>query len=66
MMASRSAVSNVTTAAPTTPLEFADGNLQRAAIGQDHGALDEVLQFADVARPVVADERVHRLGGNRW
>ena len=54
MMASRSADSNVTTRRRRAALEFADGDLQRAASGEDHGALDEVLQFADVARPVIA------------
>ena len=32
---------------------------------EDHGALDQVLQLADVARPVVARQRLHRLGRDR-
>src|ERR1035438_6297335 len=43
--------------------QFADGGVQSSAGGNDDGALDEVLQFADVAGPVVALERMH--GGRR-
>ena len=32
--------------------------------GHDHGPLDDVLQLAHVARPVVADEAIHGVGGH--
>ena len=34
-------------------------------VRQDHRALDQVLQLADVARPVVPRQRIHRLGRDR-
>src|SRR5262245_11370564 len=37
--------------------------LDTRAVGDGEGALDDVLEFAHVARPVVADERRQRLGG---
>src|ERR1017187_1690002 len=45
-------------------LQFADGGVESGAGGDDDGALDEVLQLADVAGPVVALERVHGGGGD--
>src|SRR3712207_7916647 len=35
-----------------------------AAAREDAGALDEVLKLADVPRPVVAAQRLDRLGGD--
>ena len=34
------------------------------ARAEDDGALEDVLQLADVAGPVVVEERLHRLGGH--
>jgi hypothetical protein len=31
-------------------------------LAHDGRALDDVAQFADIARPVVLEQRVHRLG----
>jgi len=45
--------------------EFGGRNAENAVGGKDDGALDDVLQFADVAGPVVAYEGAHGVGGNR-
>jgi len=31
---------------------------------EEHGAFDEIFEFADVSRPRIVHERVHRVGGN--
>jgi hypothetical protein len=38
--------------------------LQKTALGEDDGALDGVLQFADIARPLVRSELAHGGLGN--
>src|SRR5215469_301529 len=38
---------------------------KRFALGQDHGAFDEVLQFADVSRPIPGCQRFHCCYRNR-
>ena len=37
-------------------------DLNRRRTGENHRALDHVLQFADIARPRVSDESVHHFG----
>lgn len=44
--------------------EFGGRNPENAMGGEDNGALDDVLQFADVSRPVVAYEGAHRVRRN--
>ena len=63
-MASLSAAASVTAldAATGPRLELAHRRLQRGAGRKNHRALDEVLQFADVAGPVVARQRLHGFG----
>src|SRR5216117_1782938 len=44
-----------------TPREVVERHLERPAAGEDHGALDEVRELADVPGPSVSTERVQRL-----
>src|SRR5579875_1864935 len=39
--------------------------VERRSFGKNHGALDDVLQFTNVAWPVVLGQRVHGLCRNR-
>ena len=39
------------------------GNAELRPVAQNHGPLDDVLQFANIARPIVVRERFQRL---RW
>jgi len=34
--------------------------------GQNHGSLNEVLEFTDIPGPVIAGQPLHGLGGNRF
>jgi len=47
---------------PASEVKFGIQNEHRA-IGQDHRSLDDVLQFANVPRPMVIHETLHSL---RW
>src|SRR5580658_9540007 len=42
-------------------LEFGRGCPQNSVRRKDNSALDEVLQFADVSRPAISHERIHRF-----
>ena len=46
------------------PLEFSHRSLEYRAGRDNDGALEEILQLANVPRPVVSTENLHRLGGN--
>ena len=66
-MCSRSASSRVVAvrAVSTAPgllslLQLGERHVEVSTARQDHRALDEVLELADVARPVIARQRVHR------
>ena len=64
-MASRSAASRATVPAAVPPLlQLSHRRLQHRTGRDNHRALDEVLQFPDVARPMIARQRLHRLGRN--
>src|SRR6185437_6510795 len=45
--------------------DLADGHLERRTVGQDHRALDEVLQLANVPRPLGEGKLLHGGGGDR-
>src|SRR5204863_7323052 len=40
--------------------QFSDRYLQGAAVGKDHRALDEILQFANITRPMPPRKLLHR------
>src|SRR5258706_16033454 len=44
--------------------QVAQGNFKLVALRDDHGALDNVLQFPYISRPGVAAERSHRCRRN--
>src|SRR5580765_3449253 len=44
--------------------QLSQGRAQRCSLRQDHRALNEVLQFADISRPRIADQRIHYGLGN--
>ena len=48
----------------TFGLEFGERNVEDSATRQNHGALEEVFELADVAWPWPAAERLHGLVGN--
>ena len=39
-------------------------NIEHGPAGENHGALKKILQLADIARPVPANQRLHRLFGD--
>ena len=41
-------------------VDFREGYLQHLAGRQNHGTLDQVLQLANVARPRISQQRIHR------
>ena len=41
--------------------EFIESNHQRRAFADDHGTLDDILEFPDIAGPVIANQRLHRF-----
>src|ERR1700679_973544 len=45
--------------------QVGERNLELWPFGENDRALDDILQFADVSRPRVADKSVHGIGGNR-
>src|SRR5262249_51673736 len=45
-------------------LQFGKRNIEDAAAREDDSALDEVLQFPDVARPGISGQGCHRLSWN--
>jgi hypothetical protein len=46
--------------------EFSEWSLKRAASRQDHGTLNEILQFTNVARPFPGRQSLHYSCGNRF
>ena len=46
-------------------LELGERRHQIRPAREDHRALDEVFQLADVSRPVIRRQRLHRLGRDR-
>src|SRR5580700_7290152 len=46
--------------------QFRDRRLQRRAVGKDYRTLDEVLQLANIPRPMPTRELPHGCGGNRF
>src|SRR6266478_7291281 len=47
------------------PVQLPGRHLERPAASEDHSALDEVLQLADIPRPFAVRQRLHCGGGNR-
>src|SRR5580692_8004058 len=45
-------------------LQIAEWYVEHRPCGQNHGALDEILQLANVPRPVVGNENRHRFRRN--
>ena len=45
--------------------QFSERNVQVWALGQDHGALDQILELPDIAGPMVLRKSRHRPGRNR-
>jgi len=46
--------------------EFSEWSLKGAATAQDHGTLNEILQFTNVPRPVPRHQPLHYDRGNRF
>ena len=46
------------------PVDFRQRDLQQVARGQNHGTFDEVLQFTNVAWPLIAYQRLHGFRRN--
>src|ERR1700685_4670599 len=44
---------------PRAGFEIAEWDLEQRALGKDDRSLDDVLQFPDIARPGVTNQRVH-------
>ena len=47
-----------------TGLQAGERDMEHRTAGQDDGMLDQVLQFADVPRPRVANQNLHGFGGD--
>src|ERR1700722_18498893 len=45
-------------------LQIAQRHLEYGTFGKNHRALDHILQLADVSRPRIADQCIHRLRGD--
>ena len=46
--------------------EFRQGSLKRAASRQEHGSLDEILEFTNIAGPVPVRQSLHYSCRNRF
>src|SRR5271154_1168162 len=46
-------------------LQIAEWHVEHSTCGQNHGALDEILQLANVPRPMVGDQNIHGFRRNR-
>ena len=44
-------------------LQIAEWHVEDSPCGQNYGALDEILQFANIPRPMVGDQSTHISDG---